>query len=114
MINISSKTFGYFIFFIFVNLYANNAFSSYFTVSTDKKVIFKNESINVELTISNTSLKTNIDLAEIEEYFEIEKQIRRSSHTIINGKTSKSDILQLKPLKPGTITFPILSKYNRW
>ncbi|MDC0857132.1 BatD family protein [Rickettsiales bacterium] len=80
-------------------------------VSTDRNEIFKNESINVEIVVKDTKLKSNIDYTKIEKFFTITKKMRRSSHTMIQNKASRSEIfqLQLKPKQTGEIIFPSIS-----
>ena len=89
----------------------NVAYAAELSVSTDRHEIYQNETFNIEITITNASLKSNLDLSDIQKSFKIIRQMRSSSHTMINKKTTRNEILQLqlKALKTGKITFPSLS-----
>lgn len=91
--------------------FANLVQAAEISVSSDRVEIYKNELINLEIIVKDTKLLSNIDLSGIQEQFQITKQTRRSSHTIIQNKASRSEIfqLQLKPKKSGTLLIPAIT-----
>ena len=92
-------------------LCSKTLFAAEIFVSTDRNEVFKNESINIEIVVKDTKLRSDIDYSEIEKFFTISKKMRRSSHTMIQNKASRSEIfqLQLKPKQTGEIIFPSIS-----
>ncbi|MBT4921451.1 MAG: hypothetical protein HON23_00360 [Rickettsiales bacterium] len=92
-------------------LLINFANAAELMVTADRHEFFKNETLNVEIRIENASLKSSLDLSKLAESFQVVKQIRSSSHSMVNNKATRSEVyqLQLKAINFGKVTFPSLS-----
>lgn len=96
---------------IAILLFPALSFAADFTARVDRNSIAISESLNLTLTLSDTSAKNSPDLSELQQSFTILRQGQSSSTTVINGKysSSKSWNLMLSPKKEGDVTIPAIS-----